>query len=145
MRRLASEGRTVFVSSHLMNEMQETAEQVLVIGRGRLIADTSVADLMHNSARSHVRVVSPQAADLSALLESAGGRVDASADGWISVAGLDASRIGDIAYGGSIRLHELTPQDASLEAVFMELTRDSVEYHADAVAPAMLATEGSRS
>jgi ABC-2 type transport system ATP-binding protein len=62
MQRLASEGRTVFVSSHLMNEMQETAEHVLVIGRGRLIADTSVADLMRNSARSHVRTVSPQAA-----------------------------------------------------------------------------------
>jgi len=145
MQRLAFEGRTVFVSSHLMSEMQETAEHVLVIGRGRLIADTSVADLMRTSALSHVRVVSPQAADLSALLERAGGRVDASSDGWLSVAGLDASKIGDIAYGGSIRLHELTPQHASLEAAFMELTRDSVEYRADAVAPAVLATEGSRS
>ncbi len=145
MQRLASEGRTVFVSSHLMSEMQETAEHVLVIGRGRLIADTSVADLMRNSARSHVRVVSPQAADLLTLLEGAGGRVDASPDGWLSVEGLDATRIGEIAYGGSIRLHELTPQHASLEAAFIELTRDSVEYHADAVAPAVLATEGSRS
>jgi ABC-2 type transport system ATP-binding protein len=144
MQRLASEGRTVFVSSHLMNEMQETAEHVLVIGRGRLIADTSVADLMRNSARSHVRVVSPQAAELSLLLEGAGGRVDASRDGALSVAGLDASMIGDIAYGGSIRLHELTPQHSSLEAVFMELTRDSVEYHADAVAPSELATKRSR-
>ncbi len=78
-------------------------------------------------------------------LQGAGGRVDASPGGCLSVAGLDASRIGDIAYGGSIRLHELTPQVASLEAVFMDLTRDSVEYHADAVAPAVLTTGGSRS
>jgi ABC-2 type transport system ATP-binding protein len=89
-------------------------------------------------------VVSPQAADLSALLRGAGGRVEASPEGMLSVAGLDASRIGDIAYTGGIRLHELASQHASLEAAFMELTRDSVEYHADAIAPAALAMEGSR-
>lgn len=144
MKRLASEGRTVLVSSHLMSEMQETAEHVLVVGRGRLIADTSVADLMRDSARNRVRVVTPQAADLAPLIEGAGGSVAASPEG-LSVEGLDASKIGDLALGAGIRLHQLTPQHASLEAAFMELTRDSVEFQADAAAPAVLAAEGGRS
>ena len=135
VRRLAAEGRTIVVSSHLMNEMEETADHVLVIGRGRLIADTSMTDFRQRSAGSHVRVVSPDAARLQELLTRAGASVAAS-DGpdasALTVVGIDAARIGDLAAEHGLRVHELTPHSASLEEAFMELTHDSVDYRAAA-------------
>lgn len=130
-KRLAAEGRTILVSSHLMSEMQETADHVIVIGRGRLIADMPVSELTARSSTSHVRVTSPRAADLKPLLESAGGFITTSTDGTLLVTGLGAPQVGEIAAANGIVLHELTPQRASLEAAFMELTRDSVEYQAE--------------
>ena len=130
LQRFAAEGRTVVVSSHLMREMEETADHVIVIGRGRLIADTSIAEFTLRGAGNHVHVVSPDAAALGALLERAGGSgsVSAGADGALTVAGLAAPRIGDLAAEHGLRVHELTPRRASLEAAFMELTEDSVDY-----------------
>jgi ABC-2 type transport system ATP-binding protein len=132
-RSLADEGRTVFVSSHLMTEMALTADHLIVIGRGKLIADESIADLLSRGSRS-VRVGSPEVGRLGALLGEAGGRVDADADGVILVHELGAPAIGEIAARHGIVLHELTSKQASLEETFFELTDDSVEFHGDAVA-----------
>lgn len=128
MRKLASEGRTILVSSHLMSEMQETADHVVVIGRGKLIADSSMSDFMLRSAGGTVRVVSPQAAELTNLLERAGATITTQADGTLIVSGMNAAGVGDLAAENNIRLHELAPQRASLETAFMELTRESVDY-----------------
>jgi len=130
LRRLAAEGRTVVVSSHLMHEMEATADHVLVIARGRLIADTSMEDFTRRSAGHHVHVVSPDAAALRALLERAGGHVSdgADGDGALTVIGLEPARIGDLAAEDGLRVHELTPRHASLEAAFMELTQDNIDY-----------------
>jgi ABC-2 type transport system ATP-binding protein len=125
--RLAAEGRTVFVSSHLMSEMALTAQHLIVIGRGKLIVDDTINAIIAG-AGSSVRVRSPQAADLTRLLTGEGAEVRAD-DGALSVAGLDAARIGDLAASHQITLHELAPQHASLEDAFFELTEDSVEYH----------------
>jgi ABC-2 type transport system ATP-binding protein len=132
LRRLASEGRTVFVSSHLMSEMEDTADHVLVIGRGRLIADTSIAELTRRSPTSHVYVVSPDAERLTQiLLELPGANVGWTGNGSLEVTGLEPARIGDLAAAHRLRLHELTPRHASLEDAYMELTRESVEYRAE--------------
>ena len=128
MQDLADEGRTVFVSSHLMNEMEETAEHVIVIGKGQLIADMPIGDLTRRSANSHVRVVSPRAGELADALSNGGARVAKDVDGALLVTGLEASRIGDIALERRIGLHELAPKRASLEAAFLELTHESVQY-----------------
>jgi ABC-2 type transport system ATP-binding protein len=128
LQRFAAEGRTVVVSSHLMHEMEETADHVLVIGRGRLIADTSISEFTLRATGNHVRVASPDAAALGALLERAGGQVTADGDGALTVAGLPAPQVGDLAAEHGLRVHELTPRRASLEAAFMELTEDSVDY-----------------
>jgi ABC-2 type transport system ATP-binding protein len=128
MQDLAAEGRTVFVSSHLMNEMEETAAHVIVIGRGELIADLPIADFTQRSARSHVHVVSPRAEELAEALERAGGKVTKREDGSLDVVGMAAPKIGDIALERRLGLHELTPVRASLEAAFMDLTKDSVQY-----------------
>lgn len=128
---LAAEGRTVFLSSHLMSEMEETADHILVIGRGRLIADASIAEFTQRSAASHVRVISPQAVDLAPLLKGAGATVICG-DGALTVTGMDAERIGGVAAEHHIELHELTPRRASLETAFMELTQGSREYQAGA-------------
>ena len=125
--RLAAEGRTVFVSSHVMSEMALTAQHLIVIGRGRLLANASM-DSVIAGAGTTVRVRSPNAADLTNLLTSEGATVRTD-DGALSVAGLDAARIGDLAASHQIALHELAPQHASLEEAFFELTEDSVEYH----------------
>ena len=127
---LAAEGRTVFISSHLMNEMEETAEHVIVIGRGKLMADMPITELTQRSSRSHVRVVSPKPTDLAEALTRAGASVTAEDEGVLIVAEMDAARIGDIALEERIGLHELTPRRASLEAAFMDLTHDSVQYRA---------------
>ena len=128
MRQLASEGRTVLVSSHLMSEMEETAEHVIVIGRGKLIADASMSDFMLQSASRHVRVISPQATELVLLLERAGATVSHADDGVLLVTGIEAPAIGDLAADNGIRLHELSPRRASLETAFMELTSGSVDF-----------------
>src|SRR5262245_6878761 len=124
--RLAGEGRTVFVSSHLMSEMALTAQHLIVIGRGKLIADDSI-ERMTAGAGTRVRVLSPQRDELTRVLTSEGAAVQ-NDDGALSVTGLDATRVGDLAAAHRITLHELTPQRASLEEVFFELTEDSVEY-----------------
>ena len=128
LRGLAAEGRTVFVSSHLMSEMALTAEHLIVVGRGRLIADLSVAELVAQSATS-VRVRSPQAACLRGLLSGDGVTVTTRADEALEVTGLSTQQIGDRAAGAGLTVHELTLQQASLEEAYMELTADAVEYH----------------
>jgi ABC-2 type transport system ATP-binding protein len=130
MRDLASQGRTVFVSSHLMSEMALTADHVIVIGRGRLIRDESMSSFIDSSTKGSVRVVSPQADRLASLLRQAGAVVAPDDAAGLSVSGLDAPRIGEIAAASGVVLHELSPQKASLEQAFMELTQDSVEFHA---------------
>jgi ABC-2 type transport system ATP-binding protein len=128
MKRLAAEGRTVFVSSHLMNEMAVTADHLIVIGRGRLIADCSTSEFVERSADKSVLVRSPEAGRLAQVVESAGGVVRREADGGLTVTRMEAERVGELAAAQAIVLHALVPQRASLEEVFMELTRDAVEY-----------------
>jgi ABC-2 type transport system ATP-binding protein len=128
MRSLAAEGRTVFVSSHLMSEMALTADAVIVIGKGRLLAETTVEELIHGSAQNFVRVRSDHAAAVAKLCKAHGGNSTVEDDGALAVTGITAAAIGELVAGNGIALHELSPQDASLEEAYMELTRDSVEY-----------------
>ncbi|MEY9856069.1 ABC-2 type transport system ATP-binding protein [Catenulispora sp. GAS73] len=141
MKALAAGGRTVFVSSHLMSEMEHTADHLLVIGRGRLIADCTVAEFIERNSEQQVKVRSPHADKLAELVSAAGGRVTADG-GTLHVANLPLERVGDLAFDNGIRLHELTSVQASLEEAFMELTKDSVEYHA-AVPAAQRAESGA--
>jgi len=131
LRSLAAEGRTVFVSSHLMSEMALTADHLIVIGRGRLVADACIEEFVQQSSRGDVIVRSPAGAALAGLLTRRGAAVTADTDGGLAVTGLDAAAIGELASTHGIALHELTPRHASLEEAFMELTQDSVDYHAD--------------
>ena len=128
LRGLAGEGRTVFVSSHLMSEMSLTADEVVIIGRGRLIEQTTIEDLLARSAHQFVRVRSPQAAALAPALEREGATLTVEDDGSLSVRGLDAVAVGDAAAALGATLHELSTQSASLEEAFMELTDASIEY-----------------
>jgi len=130
LRGLAAEGRTVFVSSHVMSEMALTADHLIVIGRGALIADMSVDEFVRRASKNVVRVGSPQATRLAELL--AGGDVTAVAvePGVLEVVGLTAAQIGETAAGNQIVLHELVQQQASLEEAFMTLTSDGVEFKA---------------
>jgi len=130
LKQLAAEGRTVFVSSHLMGEMALTADHLIVIGRGRLIADTSVEEFVRRASRNVVRVRSPQAILLAEALAGPNVVVTPVEPGVIEVEGVDAAQIGDLALARHIAIHELAPQQASLEEAFMELTRDDVEYRA---------------
>lgn len=149
LKSLAAEGRTIFVSSHLMNEMAVTADHLIVIGRGKLIADASTEELTARSGGRSVRVRTPDAARLIDLIEAEGGSVtrgngtetgvtgdrvminggagNGDAD-LFSVTGMEASRIGELAASASAVLHELTPRLASLEEAFMELTSESLEF-----------------
>jgi ABC-2 type transport system ATP-binding protein len=129
LKRLASEGRTVFVSSHLMSEMALTADHLVVIGRGRLISTGTVSDFIAQSTSQFVRVRSGRSGDLARLLSADGVQVTNEDDGALSVSGMSATDIGELAAASAIVLHELSPQMASLEDAFMELTRDSVEFH----------------
>ena len=132
MRTLAAEGRTVLVSSHLMSEMALTADHLLVIGQGRLIADTSVDEFVRSSSRQSVHVRSPQAAELAARCRQAGATVagpDAGTGPDVTeITGMDSAEVGRLAAAHGIALSELIPVKASLEEAFMELTRESVEY-----------------
>jgi ABC-2 type transport system ATP-binding protein len=130
MKALAAEGRTVFVSSHLMSEMENTADHLIVIGRGKLIADCTVDEFIMANSQQRVRVRTPQPDQLAKLVAAAGGTVTENGDGAMVVTGLDTSQVGDLAYENSVRLHELAPAQASLEQAFMELTASSVEFHA---------------
>jgi ABC-2 type transport system ATP-binding protein len=130
MKALAAEGRCVFVSSHLMSEMALTADHVIVIGRGKLIRDESITEFINSSSRGSVRVASPEIGRLATLLTQAGATLTGGSDGAVDVYGLEAARIGELAAGGGVVLHELTPHRASLEEAYMELTQDSVEFHA---------------
>jgi ABC-2 type transport system ATP-binding protein len=130
LRQLAAEGRTVFVSSHLMSEMSLTADHLIVIGRGRLIADVAVSEFIRRASKNAVLVRTPQATELSDLLAGPDVTVAAGEDGSLEVTGLTAAQIGDLAAEHGVRLHELTPQHASLEEAFMELTRDDLEFAA---------------
>ncbi|MFD8706003.1 ABC transporter ATP-binding protein [Kitasatospora sp. NPDC059648] len=127
-RRLAAEGRTVFVSSHMMAEMEHTADRLVVIGRGRLIADESLAEFSARAGRSAVTVRAAEPERLTAVLRAAGAAVRPGPDGGLDVTGLDARRIGELALEQRLLLYALTERGASLEEAFMELTADSVEY-----------------
>ena len=127
LRGLAAEGRTVFVSSHLLGEVAQVAQQVVVIGRGRLLADTSVAELLRRGA-GRVRVRSPEGARLAGLLRSEGATVEPHPDGALLVGGADAAGVGKLAARHGIVLHELVAQQPSLEEAFMDLTRDAADY-----------------
>jgi ABC-2 type transport system ATP-binding protein len=131
IKQLASEGRTVFVSSHLMNEMAVTADHLIVIGRGQLIAASSTQEFIERSSEKSVLVRSPEAARLGDLISAEGGKAIPGQHGpgdELRVTGLAAPRIGELAASAAIVLHELTPQLASLEEAFIELTADSVEF-----------------
>ena len=133
MQGLAAQGRTVFVSSHLMSEMALTASHVIVIGRGHMIADSEVEGLIKRNSGIVVRLRTPKAEVVVPRLVAAGGKIQTSSngedDGAIVVTGLEAAAIGDIAFQAGAPVHELSPVEASLEDVFMELTRDDVEFH----------------
>ncbi|MET9918429.1 ABC transporter ATP-binding protein [Streptomyces sp. NPDC006435] len=132
VRSLAAEGRTVFLSSHLMSEMQLTADQLVIIGRGRLLADTPMADLLAGSSSASVRVRTPDPDDLRTLADRLrrgdGVRVEVPSADEIVVRGLGVEEVGDLAHGLGVRLHELRAVSASLEQAYMELTARSVEY-----------------
>ncbi len=126
---LAAEGRTVFLSSHLMSEMEQTADHLIVIGRGRLIADTDVASFVAQaSSGAPVRVRTPQPAEMAEAVSASGGRADRLDDGSLQVFGLTSDQIGELAAAQRLVLHELTPLQVSLEDAFMSITKESVEF-----------------
>jgi ABC-2 type transport system ATP-binding protein len=129
LKRLAAEGRTVFVSSHLMSEMALTAEHLVIVGRGRVLADTTVADFVARaSADAAVRVRSPRIDELRDVLMAEGARAELIGSDVLDVHGLHAERIGELASAHTLTLYELTPQQASLEDAYLGLTREAVEY-----------------
>src|SRR6516225_6146179 len=130
MKALAAEGRTVFVSSHLMSEMENTAEHLIVIGKGKLIADCAMNEFIARSSGAAARVRTPCPDQLALTLAARGGEATAGSHGTLLVRGLTTDEIGDIAFEQGIRVHELSALRASLEEAFMELTADSVEFHA---------------
>ncbi|HLU73939.1 MAG TPA: ATP-binding cassette domain-containing protein [Nonomuraea sp.] len=125
MRSLAAEGRTVFVSSHLMSEMQLTADHLVVIGKGRLLADAPLSRLL---AATEVLVRTPHAGDLAARLTAEGLKTVRRGENELLVTGAAVERVGDLAHEAGVRLHGLSPREPSLEQAFHELTADSVEY-----------------
>ncbi|MHC3463550.1 ABC transporter ATP-binding protein [Streptomyces flavovirens] len=136
MKQLASEGRTVFVSSHLMSEMALTADHLIVIGRGQLLSDMSVKDFISANSADFARVRVPpepeQREKLTAALIGAGGRVMPEPDGALRVTGLPLPRISDLAHGAGVRLWQLSPHQASLEEAYMRMTQGAVDYRSTA-------------
>ena len=128
MKQLAAEGRTVLVSSHLMNEMAVTADHLIVIGRGRLLADCPAAEFTGRHSGQRVLVRTPDAARLAGVIAGAGARAEPGTDGALTITGMPAPRIAELAARAGIAVYELSPQRASLEQAFMELTADSLEY-----------------
>jgi ABC-2 type transport system ATP-binding protein len=137
----AAQGRTVFVSSHLINEMALTAERLVVIGRGALIAETSVSEFTSQSGLDAVRLVTPTTDRFVTALHDAGAAVQVEDDGSIVATGLTAVEIGELAADRILILHELSPLRGSLEDAFMEMTHDAVEFRTHAVAGAGTAAE----
>jgi ABC-2 type transport system ATP-binding protein len=136
LRGLAAEGKTVFLSSHMMSEMALIAERLVVIGKGRLIADTSVEEFVAQaSAGAPVSVATPRAGELRRALERAGATIESANGNRLVVRGIPAAQIGEIALDQGVALHELTTQQLSLEDAFMQLTRSSVEFHTGAPEP----------
>jgi ABC-2 type transport system ATP-binding protein len=131
MRSLAAEGRTVLVSSHLMSEMEYTADHLLVIGRGQLIADCGMAEFIARGSGQAVRVRTPQPDALARAVAAAGGTVAPADDGQLEVCGLTEDQVSDLAFAHGIRLYHLAAARVSLEHAFMELTADSVDYRAE--------------
>ena len=134
-RELASQGRTVLVSSHLMTEMAQTADHLIIIGRGRLLADLPTTALIESSDRGDVLVRSPRTAELAGLLATRGATIARQDDGALAVTGLDAAAIGDLAAARGIALHALVPRQASLEDAYLDLTGESTDYRGDTGAP----------
>jgi ABC-2 type transport system ATP-binding protein len=133
---LAADGRTVFVSSHLMSEMAQTATRLIVVGRGRLLADTTVGEFTARASGSSVTVRTPEAARLRELLMGPGVTVTSEEAGILRVQGLNAEQVGAVAWRAQLPVSELATQQASLEQAFMELTADSVEYRSAGTADA---------
>lgn len=129
---LAAEGRTVLVSSHLMSEMELTADRLVVIGRGRLLAETTVAELVARRTTPAARVRSPEPGRLRPVVEGAGGAVELDATGAWQVTGLDAATVGDLALAAGVGLHELAPVRSTLEDAYSRLVSDDVAYRSDA-------------
>jgi ABC-2 type transport system ATP-binding protein len=132
LKHMATQGKTVFVSSHLMSEMALTADHLIVIGRGKLIANAGVNDVIQMSTTTHVRVRSPHADALAELIAKGGGTVVRPPDGSLSITGMTAEAVGELAASKRVVLHELVLVQASLEEAFMELTEDSVDFRAPA-------------
>jgi ABC-2 type transport system ATP-binding protein len=130
MRSLAAEGRTVFVSSHMMSEMENTADHLIVIGRGRLIADCPMAEFIAGASMEAAVVKTPDAQRLSDVVGAVGGVLERDEDGELTVRGLPLEQVAELALAHGILLHYLAPVRVSLEEAFMELTADSIEYHA---------------
>ncbi|QHC23385.1 ABC transporter ATP-binding protein [Streptomyces sp. GS7] len=143
LKSLAAEGRTVFVSSHLMSEMALTAEHLIIVGRGRLIADTSVAEFTRQASSNTVRVRTPDAERLREQLSGPDVTITSDEAGVLTVSGLSSEQIGRTAAEHQVVLYELATQQASLEEAFMELTRDAVEYQAVPAATRSNVTEGT--
>jgi ABC-2 type transport system ATP-binding protein len=131
------------VSSHLMSEMENTADHLLVIGRGRLIADCTIDEFITANSQQTVRVRTPQPDLLAKLVTAAGGTVREDGDGSMVVSGLVQAEVGDLAYENAVRLHELSPVHASLEQAFMELTASSVQFHAGVLEQPVPAGKGA--
>lgn len=136
MRELADEGRTVFLSSHLMSEMSITADDLIIIGRGRIVASGTVSEVIDSVSDTSVRVRSPQATDLAELLTGAGGQVTPAEAGAMDVDGIPAEQIGEQAAAAGMVLHELSPRNSSLEEAYLKLTADDVEFHSGDLAGA---------
>jgi ABC-2 type transport system ATP-binding protein len=132
---LAAEGRTVFVSSHLMSEMEDTADHLVVIGRGRLVADAPIGQVIAGSSHTVVRVRTPAAAQLGRLLAGAAQTVRKESDSLLTVVGLTTEDVGEVAHATGIRLHELTLQSASLEQAYMELSQHHLDYGSSQLTP----------
>jgi ABC-2 type transport system ATP-binding protein len=130
LKSLAAEGRAVLLSSHLMSEVALTADRLLIIGRGRLIADTTIDEFLGNGVGSFVRVRSPQADVLTTLLQACGATVVAQSDGALRITGASGDTVGEIARVNGVTLQELSTQQATLEQRYMELTSDTVDYRA---------------
>jgi ABC-2 type transport system ATP-binding protein len=142
VRSLADEGRTVFLSSHLMSEMAQTADQLLVIGRGRIIAAGPVQEVIDSVSGAAVRVRAPRATELAALLRADGVVVTSPEPGTLELRGTAAEHVGEVACAHGIALHELSLRSASLEEAYLSLTQDAVEYRSDVPATARTVPEG---
>jgi ABC-2 type transport system ATP-binding protein len=130
LRQLARDGRTILVSSHLMSEMAQTADHVLVVGRGKVLADVPIEQLLAGASPGVVDAATPQPGELAAVLTAAGATVRDNGSGRLEVTGLAAASIGQLAFDAQIVLHGLAPKEASLEEAFMEMTREAVDFHA---------------